>query len=69
MRRIQCWAQPMESAAFMARQLRRPQWRYLQPLTEIGVEKDTTMVFPLPMEPTNLLNRTFTPNPDLAKKT
>ena len=69
MRRIQYWAQPVDSAAFMATQLMRLQGRYLQPLAEIGVEKDTTMVFPLPMELTNLLNRTLTPNPDLAKKT
>ena len=34
------------------------QLRYLQTLTEIGVEKNTTIVFPLPMELMNLLNRT-----------
>jgi hypothetical protein len=35
-------------------------------LTEIGVEKNTTIVFPLPMELMNLLNRTFIP--DAEKK-
>jgi hypothetical protein len=39
-----------------------------QPLTSIGIEENTTTVFPLPMEFTNLLNRIFTLNPDLAKK-
>ena len=37
------------------------QLRYLQTLAEIGVEKNTTIVFPLPMELMNLLNRTLTP--------
>jgi hypothetical protein len=31
--------------------------RYLQTLTEIGVEKNTTIVFPLPVELLGLLNR------------
>jgi hypothetical protein len=31
--------------------------RYLQTLTEIGVEKNTTIVFPLPMELLTLLNK------------
>jgi hypothetical protein len=34
------------------------QLRYLQTLTEIGVEKNTTIVFPLPMELINLFNKT-----------
>ena len=38
------------------------QLRYLQTLTEIGVEKNTTIVFPLPIELMNLLNRTLTPS-------
>jgi len=33
------------------------QLRYLQTLTEIGVEKNTTIVFPLPMEMLTLLNK------------
>jgi hypothetical protein len=33
------------------------QLRYLQTLTEIGVEKNTTIVFPLPLEMMTLLNR------------
>jgi regulator of protease activity HflC (stomatin/prohibitin superfamily) len=33
------------------------QLRYLQTLTEIGVEKNTTIVFPLPVELLTLLNR------------
>src|SRR5271168_1044728 len=34
------------------------QLRYLQTLTEIGVEKNTTVVFPVPMELLSLLNKT-----------
>jgi regulator of protease activity HflC (stomatin/prohibitin superfamily) len=36
------------------------QLRYLQTLTEIGVEKNTTIVFPLPVELISLLNK-FSP--------
>jgi regulator of protease activity HflC (stomatin/prohibitin superfamily) len=61
-------AKLVEAAALMATQPMTLQLRYLQTLTEIGVEKNTTIVFPLPMELMNLLNRTFTPNPDLVKK-
>src|ERR1700730_16780288 len=61
-------AKLVEAAALMATQPMTLQLRYLQTLTEIGVEKNTTIVFPLPMELMNLLNRTFTPNPDLIKK-
>jgi len=35
------------------------QLRYLQTLTEIGVEKNTTIVFPLPMELINMFNKTI----------
>ncbi|RXH57516.1 slipin family protein [Granulicella sibirica] len=49
----------VEAAALMATQPMTLQLRYLQTLTEIGVEKNTTIVFPLPMELMNLLNRTF----------
>jgi len=53
-------AKLVEAAALMATQPMTLQLRYLQTLTEIGVEKNTTIVFPLPMELMNLLNRTFT---------
>ncbi len=33
------------------------QLRYLQTLTEIGVEKNTTIVFPLPIELMTLFNK------------
>jgi regulator of protease activity HflC (stomatin/prohibitin superfamily) len=55
-------AKLVEAAALMATQPMTLQLRYLQTLTEIGVEKNTTIVFPLPMELMNLLNKTFTPN-------
>ena len=70
-------AKLVEAAALMATQPMTLQLRYLQTLTEIGVEKNTTIVFPLPMELMNLLNRTMAPaapiatpsipNPDIDK--
>jgi regulator of protease activity HflC (stomatin/prohibitin superfamily) len=39
------------------------QLRYLQTLTEIGVEKNTTIVFPLPVELLSLLNKFAAPKP------
>jgi regulator of protease activity HflC (stomatin/prohibitin superfamily) len=53
-------AKLVEAAALMATQPMTLQLRYLQTLTEIGVEKNTTIVFPLPMELMNLLNKTLT---------
>src|ERR1700710_271318 len=61
-------AKLVEAAALMATQPMTLQLRYLQTLTEIGVEKNTTIVFPLPMELMNLLNRTFTPPTEVSKK-
>jgi hypothetical protein len=53
----------------MATQPMTLQLRYLQTLTEIGVEKNTTIVFPLPMELINLFNKTtFPPDATLEKK-
>ena len=40
----------VDAAALLATQPMTLQLRYLQTLTEIGVEKNTTIVFPLPME-------------------
>jgi regulator of protease activity HflC (stomatin/prohibitin superfamily) len=48
----------VDAAALLATQPMTLQLRYLQTLTEIGVEKNTTIIFPLPMELLNLLNRT-----------
>lgn len=48
----------VDAAALMATQPMTLQLRYLQTLTEIGVEKNTTIVFPLPMELMTLLNKT-----------
>jgi regulator of protease activity HflC (stomatin/prohibitin superfamily) len=48
----------VDAAALMATQPMTLQLRYLQTLTEIGVEKNTTIVFPLPMELMNILNKT-----------
>jgi regulator of protease activity HflC (stomatin/prohibitin superfamily) len=56
-------AKLVEAAALMATQPMTLQLRYLQTLTEIGVEKNTTIVFPLPMELMNLLNKTFAEPP------
>jgi regulator of protease activity HflC (stomatin/prohibitin superfamily) len=53
----------VDAAVLMATQPMTLQLRYLQTLSEIGVEKNTTIVFPLPMELLTLLNKTvsFTP--------
>ena len=53
----------VEAAGLLATQPMSLQLRYLQTLTEIGVEKNTTIVFPLPMELMNLINRTGTAAP------
>src|SRR5580692_5219167 len=45
----------VDAAALLATQPITLQLRYLQTLTEIGVEKNTTIVFPLPMELLSLL--------------
>jgi len=47
----------VEAAAMLAEQPITLQLRYLQTLTDIGAEKNTTIVFPLPMELVSLLNR------------
>src|SRR5579859_7966732 len=47
----------VDAAALMATQPMTLQLRYLQTLTEIGVEKNTTIVFPLPMELMNLFSK------------
>jgi regulator of protease activity HflC (stomatin/prohibitin superfamily) len=51
----------VEAAALLATQPLTLQLRYLQTLTEIGVEKNTTIVFPLPVELLTLLNKVTTP--------
>src|SRR5580658_5020684 len=47
----------VDAAALLATEPITLQLRYLQTLTEIGVEKNTTIVFPLPMELLTLLNK------------
>lgn len=47
----------VDAAQLLATQPITLQLRYLQTLTEIGVEKNTTIVFPLPMELISLLNK------------
>ena len=49
----------VDAAALMATQPMTLQLRYLQTLTEIGVEKNTTIVFPLPMELVNMFNKSI----------
>jgi regulator of protease activity HflC (stomatin/prohibitin superfamily) len=51
----------VDAAALLAEQPITLQLRYLQTLTEIGVEKNTTIVFPLPMELLSLLNKVGAP--------
>lgn len=47
----------VDAATLMATQPMTLQLRYLQTLADIGVEKNTTIVFPLPLEMMTLLNR------------
>jgi len=47
----------VDAAALMATQPMTLQLRYLQTLSDIGVEKNTTIVFPLPLEMMSLLNK------------
>jgi regulator of protease activity HflC (stomatin/prohibitin superfamily) len=61
-------AKLVEAAELMATQPMTLQLRYLQTLTEIGVEKNTTIVFPLPLEMMNLLNKTIMSTPTPEKK-
>ena len=44
------------------------QLRYLQTLADIGVEKNTTIVFPLPLEMLTLLNKFIPPSPPAPKQ-
>ena len=47
----------VDAASLMATQPMSLQLRYLQTLADIGVEKNTTIVFPLPLEMLTILNR------------
>ncbi len=47
----------VDAAALMATQPMTLQLRYLQTLADIGVEKNTTIVFPLPIELMTLFNK------------
>ncbi len=58
----------VDAAALLATQPITLQLRYLQTLTEIGVEKNTTIVFPLPVELLSLLNKFTPPAPPEAGK-
>jgi regulator of protease activity HflC (stomatin/prohibitin superfamily) len=53
----------VDAAALMATQPMTLQLRYLQTLSDIGVEKNTTIVFPLPLEMMTLLNKLGTMAP------
>ena len=52
----------VDAAALLATEPMTMQLRYLQTLSDIGVEKNTTIVFPLPMELLNLLNKSSLPS-------
>ena len=51
----------VDASALMATQPMTLQLRYLQTLSDIGVEKNTTIVFPLPLEMMSLFNKLSTP--------
>ena len=48
----------VDAAALLSTQPMTLQLRYLQTLTDIGTEKNTTIVFPLPIELISLFNKT-----------
>jgi regulator of protease activity HflC (stomatin/prohibitin superfamily) len=56
----------VDAAQLMATQPMTLQLRYLQTLSEIGVEKNTTIVFPLPLELLTLFNKTVNFAPGAA---
>jgi regulator of protease activity HflC (stomatin/prohibitin superfamily) len=58
----------VDAAALMATQPMTLQLRYLQTLADIGVEKNTTIVFPLPLEMLTLLNKFIPPSPPAPKQ-
>jgi regulator of protease activity HflC (stomatin/prohibitin superfamily) len=58
----------VDAAALLATQPITLQLRYLQTLTEIGVEKNTTIVFPLPVELMTLFNKLANTPPASAPK-
>ena len=51
----------VDAAALLATEPITIQLRYLQTLTEIGVEKNTTIVFPLPVEMLSLFKKLQSP--------
>jgi regulator of protease activity HflC (stomatin/prohibitin superfamily) len=51
----------VDAAALLATEPLTIQLRYLQTLSEIGVEKNTTVIFPLPLEMLSLLNKLGAP--------
>ena len=58
----------VDAAALMSTEPMTIQLRYLQTLTEIGVEKNTTIVFPLPIELMNLLNKAISAPAPVTEK-
>ena len=56
----------VDAAALMATQPMTLQLRYLQTLSDIGVEKNTTIVFPLPLEMMTLFNKLAAPPAGVA---
>ncbi len=58
----------VDAAALLATEPMTMQLRYLQTLSDIGVEKNTTIVFPLPMELLNLLNKSTLPPSDKSNR-
>ena len=53
----------VEAANLLAQQPITLQLKYLQTLTDIGTEKNTTIIFPLPMELLSLVQKLTTPAP------
>lgn len=58
----------VDAATLLAKEPITIQLRYLQTLTEIGVEKNTTIVFPLPLEMMQLIDKLRPPKPASDKQ-
>lgn len=58
----------VDAANLLAQQPITLQLKYLQTLTDIGTEKNTTVIFPLPMELLSLIQKIATPAPKAEER-
>jgi hypothetical protein len=58
----------VDAANLLAQQPITLQLKYLQTLTDIGTEKNTTVIFPLPMELLTLVQKLTTKAPEAGER-